>query len=45
MVFKLERYEVLIKEVEKLIFNGFIREITYPKWISNLVLVKRHNGK
>ncbi|XP_022876923.1 uncharacterized protein LOC111395145 [Olea europaea var. sylvestris] len=28
-----------------LIQNGFIREATYPKWVSNPVLVKKHNGK
>ncbi|CAI9765388.1 unnamed protein product [Fraxinus pennsylvanica] len=25
--------------------NGFVREANYPKWISNPVLVKKHNSK
>lgn len=40
-----ERYEALKEEVHKLVSNGFIREATYPKWVSNPVLVKKHNGK
>lgn len=41
----LERYEALKEEVQKLIANGFIREAIYSKWVSNLVLVKKHNRK
>lgn len=40
-----ERYEALKDEVKKLIDNRFIRELTYPKWMSNLVLVKKRNKK
>lgn len=40
-----ERCGALKEEVQKLIKNGFIRETIYPKWVSNLVLVKKHNGK
>ncbi|XP_022864597.1 uncharacterized protein LOC111384542 [Olea europaea var. sylvestris] len=40
-----ERYEALKEEVQKLIQNGFIREATCPRWVSNLVLVKKHNDK
>ena len=31
-------------EVQKLIEAGFIRKCQYPKWISNVVLVKKPNG-
>lgn len=41
----LERYEALKEEVQKLIKNGFIREVIYPKWVSNSVLVKKQNDK
>lgn len=41
----LERCEALEDEVPKLIFNYFIRESTYLRWMSNLVLVKKHNEK
>lgn len=32
-------------EVNKLIEAGFIREVKYPSWISNIVPVKRKNGQ
>ncbi|XP_052291856.1 uncharacterized protein LOC127900699 [Citrus sinensis] len=40
-----ERYEAINGEVEKLLKVGFIREVNYPEWISNVVLVKKANGK
>lgn len=39
----MEWYVALKEEVQRLISNGFIREAMYPKWISNLVLVKKSN--
>ena len=35
----------LPKEVQKLFRDGFVREMQYPKWLSNVVLVKKHSGK
>ena len=32
-------------ETQKLLSAGHIREIQYPKWLANVVLVKRGNGK
>ncbi|XP_022886895.1 uncharacterized protein LOC111402791 [Olea europaea var. sylvestris] len=40
-----KRYEALKEEVQKLIKNVFIREAIYSKWVSNPILVKKHNGK
>ncbi|XP_022894074.1 uncharacterized protein LOC111408560 [Olea europaea var. sylvestris] len=40
-----ERYEALKEEVQKLIQNGFIRKATYPRWVSNPILVRKNNGK
>ncbi|XP_024033525.1 uncharacterized protein LOC112095658 [Citrus clementina] len=40
-----ERYEAVNDEVEKLLRAGFIREVSYPEWISNVMLVKKANGK
>ncbi|XP_022865625.1 uncharacterized protein LOC111385468 [Olea europaea var. sylvestris] len=40
-----ERYEALKEEVQKLIQNDFIRKATYPRWVFNPVLVKKHNKK
>ena len=45
MCFNQERYEGINGEVEKLLKVGFIREVNYPEWISNVVLVKKANGK
>ena len=43
--FNWEMYEGINGEVEKLLKIGFIREVNYPEWISNVVLVKKVNGK
>lgn len=33
------------KEVDQLLVARFIREVHYPKWLSNVVLVKKFNSK
>ena len=43
--FNQERYEAISSEVEKLLKAEFIREVNYPGWISNVVLVEKANGK
>ncbi|KAM2926114.1 hypothetical protein FF1_043530 [Malus domestica] len=40
-----ERYEAMKVEVEKLKGIGFIREVNYPTWIVNVVLVKKNPTK
>ncbi|XP_057517953.1 uncharacterized protein LOC130798872 [Amaranthus tricolor] len=40
-----ERTEAAKEEVEKLLRAGFIRECKYSDWLSNVVLVKKPNGK
>ncbi|XP_024042632.1 uncharacterized protein LOC112099511 [Citrus clementina] len=37
--FNQERYEAINGEVEKLWRAGFIREVSYPEWISNVVVM------
>jgi hypothetical protein len=32
-------------EVQRLLDVGFIREVAYPKWLSNVVILKKKNGK
>ena len=34
-----------MEEVEKLLVAGFIREVYYPEWLANVVMVKKSNGK
>ena len=44
-LFHTARQEVIKQEVDKLLFVGFIREIQYPKWLSNVVVILKKNGK
>ena len=37
--------EAIQKEVERLLQAGAIRELHYPTWLSNTVVVKKKNGK
>uniref|UniRef100_A0A2N9HLQ7 Integrase catalytic domain-containing protein n=1 Tax=Fagus sylvatica TaxID=28930 RepID=A0A2N9HLQ7_FAGSY len=37
--------EAVQKEVERLLHAGAIRELHYPTWLSNTVVVKKKNGK
>lgn len=43
--FAAERNKAVVEEVEKLLKAGFIREVDYPEWLANVVLVKKSNGK
>ncbi|KAM2212690.1 hypothetical protein ACFX1S_022961 [Malus domestica] len=40
-----ERYEAMKAEVEKLKGIGFVREVNYPKWVANVVLIKKNLTK
>ena len=44
-IFTLERDQVVIEEVSKLLTAGFIREVYYLDWLANVVLVKKASGK
>ena len=37
--------KAIAREVRKLLEMDFIREVYYPKWSANLVMVKKTNGK
>jgi len=43
--FKEERRIVVQEETRKLLIVGHIREIQYPEWLANVVLMKKENGK
>ena len=43
--FTYERQKLIAEETKKLLDAGFIREVTHPEWISNVVLVKKANRK
>ncbi|XP_072052144.1 uncharacterized protein [Arachis hypogaea] len=40
-----ERAEEVAKQTASLLEAGFIRELDYSTWLSNVVLVKKYNGK
>ena len=44
-VFAPERDNVIKEEVQKLTTIKFIREVYYPDWLANVVMVKKANGK
>ena len=43
--FTLERQKTIDEEVSKLLQDKAIREVEYPDWLANLVLVKKANDK
>ncbi|XP_025703666.1 uncharacterized protein [Arachis hypogaea] len=40
-----ERAEEVARQTASLLEAGFIREVDYSTWLSNVVLVRKHNGK
>ena len=40
-----ERQKAINEEVGKLLQAGAIREVEYPEWLANVVLIKKTNGK
>lgn len=40
-----ERQQAIDIEIDKLLDADLICEVTYPKWVANVVLVKKANGK
>uniref|UniRef100_A0A2N9GKA7 Integrase catalytic domain-containing protein n=1 Tax=Fagus sylvatica TaxID=28930 RepID=A0A2N9GKA7_FAGSY len=44
-VFAPDKNQAIYDEVEKLLTAGFIREVFYPDWLANVVMVKKANGK
>ena len=44
-VFHTEVKAQIVQEVKKLLTAGFIKPIQYPKWLSNIVPMKKKNGQ
>ena len=44
-IFAPKRNKAVTKEVEKLLEADFIKEVFYPNWLANMVMVKKSNGK
>ena len=45
LVFTPVRNQAITDEINKLLLASFIREFYYPDWLTNVVLVKKENGK
>ena len=43
-VFAQERDKAIAEEVRKLLEASFIREVYYPDWLANVVMIKNANG-
>jgi len=43
--FNEEKRLAIQEETQKLLVAGHIREIQYPEWLTNVVMVKKANGK
>ena len=43
--FSPERDAIINDEVKSLLGAGFIREVQYPEWLANVVVVKKKKGK
>ena len=43
-VFTQERDKAIAEEVQKLLEADFIREVYYPDWLANVVMVKKAIG-
>ena len=40
-----DRHQIIQTEVDNLLKAGFIREVKYPEWIANVVMVPKKDGK
>ncbi|XP_059669218.1 uncharacterized protein LOC132314358 [Cornus florida] len=40
-----ERNRIIAEDVDRLLDAGFVREVHYPDWLSNVVVVQKKNGK
>jgi hypothetical protein len=40
-----EKVKATKAEVQKLLDVGFIREVKYPQWLANIVMVRKKNVK
>ena len=40
-----DRHQIIQTEVDNLLRAGFIREVKYPEWLANMVVVPKRGGK
>ena len=40
-----DRHQIIQTEVDNLLRAGFIREVKYPEWLANVVVIRKKGGK
>ena len=40
-----DRQKIIQAEIDKLLVVGFIREVKYPDWLANVVVIPKNDGK
>jgi hypothetical protein len=40
-----EKVEAVKADVQRLLDAGFIKEVIYPEWLANVIMVRKKNGK
>ena len=40
-----DRHQIIQTEVDNILAAGFIREVKYPEWLANMVVVPKKGGK
>ena len=43
--FYLDQHQIIQAEVDKLLATGFIKEVKYPEWLANVVVVLKKGDK
>ena len=43
--FHMDRQKIIQAEINKLLAVGFIREVEYPEWLENVVVIPKKNNK
>ena len=43
--FYLDHHQIIQTKVDNLLRAGFIREVKYPEWVANMVVVPKKSGK
>ena len=41
----MDRQKIIQAEIDKLLAVGFIREVEYPEWLENVVVIPKKNNK
>ena len=44
-LFHPDRHQIIKKEVDNLLRAGFIKQVKYPEWLANMVMVPNKGGK